>query len=64
MFFFNIVLFNSRYNLGAFYFGTNFFSKAKFQFEESYRVLTAFLGAEHQDTKAAKEALDTVSKMV
>lgn len=53
-----------RYNLGAFYFGTNHFSRAKFQFYASHKIHVAFLGKDHPDTMAVKEALDTVSKMV
>ncbi|KAL4237051.1 hypothetical protein ACF0H5_005435 [Mactra antiquata] len=50
-----------RYNLGAFYFGTNYFGKAKYQFNEAHRIFTSFLGDQHPDTVAAKKALDTVS---
>lgn len=49
-----------RYNLGAFYFGTNHFAKARYQFEEAYQVLQAFLGEDHPDTVAAKKARDSV----
>ncbi|XP_033745872.1 LOW QUALITY PROTEIN: uncharacterized protein LOC117331312 [Pecten maximus] len=49
-----------RYNLGTFYFATNYFAKAKYQLQESYNVFLSFLGAEHPDTKAAKEAMDEV----
>ncbi|XP_052059702.1 uncharacterized protein LOC127700331 [Mytilus californianus] len=52
-----------RYNLGAFYFGTNHFAKAKYQFTESYRVYVLFLGEDHPETKAVKQALDAVSSM-
>ncbi|XP_053394800.1 uncharacterized protein LOC123525710 isoform X2 [Mercenaria mercenaria] len=50
-----------RYNLGAFYFGTNYFAKARYQFEEAYKVLQSFLGDDHPDTLAAKQAKDSVS---
>ncbi|XP_071175248.1 uncharacterized protein [Mytilus edulis] len=52
-----------RYNLGAFYFGTNHFEKARFQFTESYKIHVMFLGDNHPDTVAVKEALNTVSAM-
>lgn len=51
-----------RYNLGAFYFGTNHFAKARYQFEEAYQVLQAFLGDDHPDTVAAKQAWDSVKE--
>ncbi|XP_069101362.1 uncharacterized protein [Argopecten irradians] len=49
-----------RYNLGTFYFATNYFAKARFQLQESYNVFLSFLGADHPDTKAAKEAMEEV----
>ncbi|XP_076109505.1 uncharacterized protein LOC143078527 [Mytilus galloprovincialis] len=52
-----------RYNLGALYFGTNHFAKSKYQFTESYRVYVLFLGEDHPETKAVKQALDAVSSM-
>ena len=56
--------FFSRYNLGTFYFGTNHFAMAKYQFNESYHIHKTFLGEDHADTKVVKAALDEVSKMV
>ena len=53
-----------RYNLGAFYFGTNHFAMAKYQLNESYQIHVMFLGEDHQDTKIVKAALDEVSKIV
>ncbi|XP_063416779.1 uncharacterized protein LOC134699017 [Mytilus trossulus] len=52
-----------RYNLGALYFGTNHFAKSKYQFTESYRVYVLFLGEDHPETKAVKQALDAVSSI-
>ncbi|XP_060078987.1 uncharacterized protein LOC132558436 [Ylistrum balloti] len=49
-----------RFNLGTFYFATNYFAKAKYQLQESYNVFLSFLGADHPDTKAAKEAMEEV----
>ena len=50
-----------RFNLGTFYFATNAFAKAKYQFTEAHKVYQAFLGADHPETKEAKAALDDVS---
>ena len=52
-----------RYNLGAYYFGTNYFAKAKFQLTESYKIHEMFLGEDHPDTIYVKKALETVTKM-
>ncbi|WAR23121.1 Y7407-like protein [Mya arenaria] len=52
-----------RYNLGAFYFAQNYFSRARYQFEKSYAILNSFLSEDHPDTKAAKEALETVKNI-
>ncbi|XP_052774907.1 uncharacterized protein LOC128213338 [Mya arenaria] len=52
-----------RYNLGAFYFAQNYFSRAHYQFEKSYAILNSFLSEDHPDTKAAKEALETVKNI-
>ena len=52
-----------RYNLGAFYFGTNHFARAKYQFNESYKIHKIFLGDDHLDCNVIKQALDEVSKM-
>ncbi|KAL4236673.1 hypothetical protein ACF0H5_005057 [Mactra antiquata] len=49
-----------RYNLGAFYLGCNYFSKAKYQFKEAYKVLINVLGQEHPNTVQVKKAIDTV----
>lgn len=46
-----------RFNLGAFYFATNMYQKANFQFTEALRVFEMFLGTEHEHTIASKEAL-------
>lgn len=53
-------LFFSRFNLGAFYYGDNHFAKAKYQFEEAYRIHVMFLGENHPDTIRVKGALDLV----
>ncbi|XP_063416845.1 uncharacterized protein LOC134699089 isoform X1 [Mytilus trossulus] len=49
-----------RFNLGAFYYGDNHFAKAKYQFEEAYRIHVMFLGENHPDTIRVKGALDLV----
>ncbi|XP_061175870.1 uncharacterized protein LOC133184810 [Saccostrea echinata] len=49
-----------RYNLGTFYFATNYYAKAKFQFQEACNIYQAFLSEDHPDTKAAKQALEAV----
>lgn len=56
----NLYLIFHRYNLGTFYFATNYFAKAKFQFQEAYHVYRAFLSEDHPDTQAAKKALEAV----
>ena len=59
---FHILL--DRYNLGAFFYATNYFARAKYQFTESHRIFLAFVGPDHKDTIDAKLALDEVSQMV
>eukprot|EP00057_Strongylocentrotus_purpuratus_P003545 XP_003726872.2 PREDICTED: TPR repeat-containing protein DDB_G0287407 [Strongylocentrotus purpuratus] len=51
-----------RYNLGAQFFGNKMYQRAKYQFEEAYRVFNLFLG-EHPSTKAAKTAVDMVDSL-
>ncbi|KAL3870127.1 hypothetical protein ACJMK2_042738, partial [Sinanodonta woodiana] len=53
-----------RYNLGANFFATNYFARAKYQFLEAHRVFRTFLGDDHPDTIAAKEALEAIGGSV
>ncbi|XP_064632184.1 uncharacterized protein LOC135490720 isoform X2 [Lineus longissimus] len=46
-----------RYNLGAFYFATNYFSRARYQFQEAVNIFDAYLGSDHPYTYASNEAL-------
>lgn len=49
-----------RYNLGTFYFATNYFAKAKYQFQGAYNTYKAFLAEDHPDTQAAQKALEAL----
>jgi len=53
-----------RYNLGAFYFATNSFARAKFQFSEATRILRTFLGPTHPDTIDSQKSLDEMAAFV
>ncbi|XP_013386754.1 TPR repeat-containing protein DDB_G0287407-like [Lingula anatina] len=53
-----------RYNLGAVYFATNHFAKAKYQFEHCAATFKAFLGEDHVQTKDALSALNDVKGLV
>ncbi|XP_030831949.1 TPR repeat-containing protein DDB_G0287407 [Strongylocentrotus purpuratus] len=52
-----------RYNLGAQFFGNQMFQRAKYQFEEAYRVFKLFLGEHHTSTRVAKKAVDMVEDL-
>ncbi|XP_072040846.1 uncharacterized protein [Amphiura filiformis] len=49
-----------RYNLGTFFLSNNLFQRAEFQFSESLRIFTRFLGEDHTHTKEAILAKDKV----
>lgn len=49
-----------RYNLGAFYFATSYYARAKFQFTEAHKVFSAFLGPDHEDTASALGAMQAI----
>lgn len=49
-----------RYNLGAWFFGSNMYKKATYQFEEAYRVFKLFNDDDHPSSKAALKAIKMV----
>ena len=51
-----------RYNLGARFFGNNMYERARYQFEEAYRVFNLFL-EDHPSTRAAQKAVQMIKDL-
>ena len=49
--------------MGAFYFATNSFKKALYQFTEALAIYSLFLGDDHADTLEARAALNDVKDL-